>query len=48
LVIKKIYNEFIEKVTDENISPLLAINVISEIFNIDFNPNRGPEQEQLC
>jgi hypothetical protein len=48
LVIKKIYSEFTEKVQEEVISPLLAITVLSEIFNVDLNPNKSPEQEELC
>lgn len=48
LVIKKIYSEFTEKVQKEVVSPLLAITVLSEIFNVDLNPNKSPEQEELC
>jgi hypothetical protein len=48
LVIKKIYSEFTEKVQEEVVSPLLAITVLSEIFNVDLNPNKSPEQEELC
>jgi hypothetical protein len=48
LVIKKIYSEFTAKVQEEVVSPLLAITVLSEIFNVDLNPNKSPEQEELC
>ena len=42
LVIKKIYSEFTAKVQEEVVSPLLAITVLSEIFNVDLNPNKSP------
>ena len=47
-MIRKIYNEFTEKIKEETISPLLAITVLSEIFNVDLNPNKSLEQEDLC
>ena len=43
LVCKKIRTEFMELIEGEEsglISPILAITVISEIFNIDLNPNK--------
>lgn len=48
LVIRKIYNEFVAKIKQETISPLLAITVLSQIFNVDLNPNKSPQQEELC
>ncbi len=27
---------------------MLAITVLSEIFNVDLNPNKSTEQEQIC
>ena len=49
LVIKKVYHEFVNYVAENvspeaeqpEISPLLAINIVSEIFHVDLNPNKS-------
>lgn len=35
-------------VTEQYVTPLFAVKVLSELFNVDFNPNKSREQEQLC
>jgi hypothetical protein len=41
LVIKKIFNEFIDLVTEEEVTPMVAITILSQIFNIDLNPSKN-------
>ena len=47
---KKIHSEFMELIetNEEKISPIEAISIISEIFNVDLNPSRSADKEQIC
>jgi hypothetical protein len=47
LVLKKINSEFSELVTDEDINPLIALSILEEIFNVDLNPNKNTNNNQL-
>lgn len=47
LVLRKINTEFGELVTDDDINPLVALSVLEEIFNVDLNPNKNTNNNQL-
>lgn len=47
LVLKKIHAEIDQLITEEDINPLIALSILEEIFNVDLNPNKNTNNNQL-